>query len=116
VTVIKLDARDLQKLLAGGTVEMQEGGIQISLAPEARDGAVPPFPNGMPRVDWDASQGPGARFSVLLAEDEPLHVMAGDSGLELVYAPGKRDYPWAGTIRAVRREAPPEIIGGPEAA
>src|SRR5207245_2310687 len=44
---------------------------------------IPPLKNGMPRVDWDPDGQSDQRFSVLVTEDDPVLLMAVDSGLEL---------------------------------
>jgi len=45
---------------------------------------VPPLKNGFERIDYDVNAPDGVRINVLITEDEPVSLLAVDSGLELV--------------------------------
>jgi hypothetical protein len=69
---------------------------------------IPTLSNGMPRVDWDPNGIGGAHLSAILTEDEPIALMAADSGLELV----AEQQGLLVIVRAIRRSPAPQIIGG----
>ena len=78
---------------------------------------IPPLANGMPRVYWNEASGVKVRFSAIITEDAPLYLMAGDSGLELVFEPtaGPDGFLRGACIIRAKRIAPAPTITVTEA-